>query len=891
MDLGKLRKIPERILSKRKSLSSQLLIVVIALYILLITILTAFQMVNEFKYEKTKVQDELQHIARSFTPGFSHALWEINHPQIESLSNGALQQSVIVGIHVLDNNNRVLGEKGRVHQVSDPGALSSAENMEMLQSDDTGLFWIPMQLHWVRDTMQFDVGTVVLYSSLDVVWDQVQYGFLLILLSALVQIVLFSLLFKKVFDWMLGRPLNTITEMTRKTGLDNLEEIQLNVQTYGNNELKVFEKSLKEMVQKLLLEREKRLEMFQNQQHYLEEEVSRRTQEIARNETLFRTTIESVNNGILVVDDKGKVTHCNRRFKEMWQIPEEVIQTEDDSQFLQCVLQQLANPDAFLEKVQALYTTETTDSDLIHFKDGKVFARYSQPMMRNNQVEGRIWSFDDVTDQMHTQQALRHAKDEAESANQAKSEFLANMSHELRTPLNAILGFSQIVSRSQNLNAEDQNNLQIINRSGEHLLSLINDVLDMSKIESGRISLNKSSFDLYHMLDDVKEISKMQFDQKGLYLRFETEPDVPQFVRTDETRLRQVLVNLLSNAAKFSDEGGVTVRTTCINNPSDSNETLHVRFEVEDTGVGIDPAHMERIFDPFIQGKAGVISGEGTGLGLPISRKITQMMNGDLRVESSLGHGSRFTVDIQVQKQDQSDIKPLQTPRQVVGIEPDESGHVRQFRLLIVDDIENNRQVLHKLLAPLGFIISEAGNGKEAIERWKESHAQGNPYHLIWMDIRMPVMDGYEATHEIRKLDEAEGWSTVIIAVSAWAFDHDTDFFLASGFDGFINKPFKEHEIFEKLGQHLELDYVFANREKKREAQVLPVQDNISAEIRKLPPEWIRDMHEALELSDHVKMRSLTAQIQDQHGELATALQKEIDQFNYEKILSILEMN
>jgi PAS domain S-box-containing protein len=307
----------------------------------------------------------------------------------------------------------------------------------------------------------------------------------------------------------------------------------------------------------------------------------------------------------------------------------------------------------------------------------------------------------------------KQAEEATDVANQAKSQFLANMSHELRTPLNAILGFSQLMNKSANLAPEDKQNLKIIIRSGEHLLTLINQVLDLSKIEAGRITLDETTFDLFPLLDDLETMFQLKANKKGLHLFFERSDAVPQYVRTDEVKLRQVLINLLSNAIKFTKEGSVSVRVAVVSHKKQqttNNRQLTIHFEIEDTGVGIAPEEIENIFEAFVQAKTGRELREGTGLGLSISRKFVQLMGGQIPVSSIVDKGStfKFDIDIGVGVVEPNAIATQQPTRRVIALEPNQ----QRYRLLIVDDKPDNRQLLIQLLSPLGFELREASNGK-----------------------------------------------------------------------------------------------------------------------------------------------------------------------------------
>ncbi|HAJ62523.1 MAG TPA: hypothetical protein DCP31_27450, partial [Cyanobacteria bacterium UBA8543] len=322
---------------------------------------------------------------------------------------------------------------------------------------------------------------------------------------------------------------------------------------------------------------------------------------------------------------------------------------------------------------------------------------------------------------------LKAAKEAADTANRAKSEFLANMSHELRTPLNAILGFTQLLARNPSNNQEQQEYMEIVTRSGEHLLELINDVLSMAKIEAGRASLNLSSFDLYYLLDTLQEMLQLRAESKDIKLIFDRAKDVPQYVFSDENKLRQVLTNLLGNAIKFTQTGSVTLRVVShqlsgnsdqekiTDNGQRTTDTAQLNFEVEDTGSGIAPSDIERLFVPFVQTETGRKSQQGTGLGLAISQQFVQLMGGEITVRSTLGKGTIFSFDVQMTVPEMTKRPIKQGNQRVIALAPNQP----EYRILIVDDRKENRQLLLRLLAPLGFKVHEAKNGQEAVELWE----------------------------------------------------------------------------------------------------------------------------------------------------------------------------
>ncbi len=450
-------------------------------------------------------------------------------------------------------------------------------------------------------------------------------------------------------------------------------------------------------------------------------------------------------------------------------------------------------------------------------------------------------------------QELQAAVNAADAANLAKSEFLANMSHELRTPLNAILGFTQIMSRENSLSSEHQQHLAIINRAGEHLLNLINDILEMSKIEAGRTNLNITSFDLIHLLKSLEEMLRFRAASKNIQLVFDYAPDIPQYIQTDESKLLQVLLNLLGNAIKFTHKGNVTLR---VSGGAEEENSSQIFFEVQDTGLGIAPQEINLLFEAFGQTETGRKSHQGTGLGLAISRKYVQLMGGDITVTSILGEGSRFAFDIQISPASAIEIQIQQSKSAAIGLAPDQE----EYRILVVDDAKESRLVISQLLTSIGFTVREATNGEEAIAQWHEWQPQ-----LIFMDMRMPVMDGYEATKVIKTTSSHK--PPIIIALTANAFEEQRAAMIQAGCDDLINKPFREEILLEKLSEYLGVRYLY----QEENNQLAKVSHQTTEDIltptdllhllSQISPEWLTQLyHAAAQCSDDMIL-DLLAQI------------------------------
>ena len=479
------------------------------------------------------------------------------------------------------------------------------------------------------------------------------------------------------------------------------------------------------------------------------------------------------------------------------------------------------------------------------------------------------------------------------NANQAKSQFIAKMSHELRTPLNVILGFTQVLLRDESVSSKIQNNLAIISRSGEHLLTLINDVLEISKIEAGQIELISNCLDLENLVSTLNEMFAFKATEKGLLLQIEQSDHLPRYVFGDEAKLRQILINLLSNAIKFTQQGQVILRITCpsadlnLHAYSSMQREITLCFDVIDTGCGIPMAEQESIFDAFHQAKEGQFS-QGTGLGLPISRQFARLMGGDITVQSN-SSGSTFTCKIVVHSSDAIPVNLKPSSLQVKSLELGQPT----YRILVVDDILESRQLLNILLKKVGFEVNTAENGEEAVQIWQNWHP-----HLILMDMQMPIMDGFVATERIRRLAYSQTFPqadpesvahTIIIALTAYAFETDRALSLQAGCDDYISKPFDPEDLFAKIAQFLDVRYCYVDTVNSPQSTP-PIKKPLNQQdLMVLPLAWRQTLREAALALDEKAMNELITQIPPSEVSLANSLMELVDNFEFDKIAQLLD--
>jgi signal transduction histidine kinase/DNA-binding response OmpR family regulator len=472
---------------------------------------------------------------------------------------------------------------------------------------------------------------------------------------------------------------------------------------------------------------------------------------------------------------------------------------------------------------------------------------------------------------------LKKSKEIAESASKAKSQFLASISHELRTPLNAIIGFTELILAKPELDNTFKNYINIINESGDHLLALINNILDMAKIEAGKLEIEKSNVNLFGLLESIIAMLDIRALNKGINLTVEYDPALPQFINIDGLKFRQILINLIGNAVKFTDKGEVKLIVSYQANDEDKTKGK-LYLSILDTGPGIKPEELNDLFSAFTQTETGRRQ-HGTGLGLNLSKSYIELMGGDITVDSKLGEGSRFDFNLNISIADKEIDKSKENEYSRV------ISNKKNLKVLIVEDIEHNRKLLIKLIEKTKLMIKVAENGLEAIEYFKEWSPD-----LIFMDIRMPIMDGIEALENIRELP---GGNTVkIVALTASGLSDDLEELSSYKFDGFMYKPYKEREIFNMLNYHLDAEITYENIEKITQVEHLDNTQTIEISnnelYKALSEENLRELLLAAIEGDINRLRQIVDLINPEHRPISEKLNQLIDEFQFDAIISIL---
>jgi PAS domain S-box-containing protein len=650
---------------------------------------------------------------------------------------------------------------------------------------------------------------------------------------------------------------------------------------------------MKNNLQRLLpaVERELRESKIRTEQKSLE----LKQKQVEARLHLQSLALEAAANCILITDKDGTILWANHAFTVLtgYTLEEAIGQNlrilksgVHDAAFYKHLWQTILSGNVWRSEIMnrrkdgALYTEEATITPVKN-QEGKIthFIAVKNDITARKQIEEKFHTLNAELEQrvqVRTHQ-LQLARDAAEKANRAKSTFLANMSHELRTPLNAILGYSQLMQRSNSLLAEHKEVLAIINRSGEHLLALINDVLEISKIEVGQSVPEITMFDLHALFGDLESMLGASARTKGLQFEITGTSRLPRYVVADENKLRQVLINILGNAVKFTEQGSIIMRVAVKNEASDG---ARLAVEVEDTGIGICENELDKLFIYFEQTAGGRAKKSGTGLGLAISRDYVRMMGGDITVAGQEGKGSTFRFEISIREGSESEFREkTSTERNVISLAPGR----KIPRILVVEDMEESRALLVKLLEVTGFEVQAAANGREAVERFERFLPD-----FIWMDVRMPVMDGLTATRRIK--ESKAGKSVIIAALTAHALKEERTTILAAGCDDVVRKPFREEEIFKVMKKHLGLTYVYEKKPEEAEPPELDIQ--LSREqLASLPEDLIRRLHDAAVRLDTDLCPALIETIAGHDPSVGSVFRRLAGKLDYDGLLRLLEVN
>lgn len=611
-------------------------------------------------------------------------------------------------------------------------------------------------------------------------------------------------------------------------------------------------------------------------------EIVKAEEEISHSKRFLKFALDSLQTQVVVLDETGVILHFNEAFKNFgrkyrdftrsWagvnyldMLDEEAEGGSESSVRAAAGIREVMR--SAREVFSMEYSFESCDENICFSMTVTRFRESDPPRF--------VVSCDDISEIKKAEAEMAKARLEAESANRAKSRFLASMSHEIRTPMNAILGYAQHLLREKGLTDKQREYVEIIGRSGQHLLGLINEILDMSKVEAGRMTLNLEDTDFYAIVEDVRNMFAEKVHEKGLYLELFIDEKIPQYIYADDKKLRQVIINMVGNAVKFTREGGIKVRSYISDGLDTSRSTISV--EVEDTGCGIAADEIDRVFEVFGQAGPGSSMSGGTGLGMPISLGYAKLMDGGIAVESEPGRGSKFTFTFKAELLSALIRKNRSCEtRRVVGI----AGGGPRPKILVVDDVPSNRSVLKTLLERTGFDVAEAGDGQEALSAISESMPDA-----VFMDRYMPSLDGIEAARIIKMSDACK--NLPIFMLSASSLEENRREALQAGIDAFLRKPFVEEEVFECLKGALGVDYIYEDA-----PPVFPevtADENVRAEAAALSSETRAAIASAAEMCDVTGLRNIIdGGLARSSPALAAVMDRLLGKYEYSKIQALI---
>ena len=637
------------------------------------------------------------------------------------------------------------------------------------------------------------VGSIAIVSDLIGFKEQLTGYTKVAILLLIVSVVLTSLVSTRLLR-IVSDPILQVSEVAGRVSRE--EDYSLRALSHSNDELGILVTAFNQMLERI----QQRDLALKHANEDLETRVQQRTAALQReiaerqhveDELRWKTAfleaqVNATVDGILVVSAENKRLLHNQQLVKQWNVPQEIIDDTDDSSLFNYALNLTKDPEQF--KARVGYLNEHPDEvsrDELEFKNGLVLDRYSAPVRgKDGEYYGRVWTFRDITQRKQTEAALLRAKIAAEAANQAKSEFLANMSHEIRTPLNGVIGMAELALDSKP-DPVQQEYLETIKYSADTLLTVINDVLDFSKIEAGKLDLEAFDFNLRDALEETMKPLALRADEKGIELLCDIASDVPEMVQGDCSRLRQVILNLLGNALKFTHRGEVALKVEV---ESQEHDNRLIRFTIRDTGIGIAPEKRESIFDPFTQADTSTTRKYGgTGLGLTISARLVSMMGGKIWFESELGRGTQFHFTARLKAlpcQEQADVN---IPAEIL----------RGMSVLIVDDNATNRRILREMLSRWEMRPHEAEGGTQALVQLISAHTAGNPYRLVLTDMHMPSMDGFTLVEQVRQVP---GLSTIaIMMLTSAGHLGDAERCKKLGITSYLLKPVRKWELLNSI--------------------------------------------------------------------------------------------